>query len=385
MGEEPVHLAGWALVEGPDASTGHRYVFAANTTLEAGQYLVIYRHESRLALDAGEDTVYLLFPNGATANSTHYTSFAGYDQSWCRFPDGTGGWSAACIETPGHANLPDTTGGDGDGGNGASLPPYDRFNHGLVSISEARTLPDDMRVTLEGQVTVLPNVFDDQQIYIQDATGGMLVYLRSGEWPPLGEGQWVRVNGWLDTHYGEKEIKLTRIDDIKTMQPAAPPAPRPIHSGDVGEATEGLLVQIVAPASGFRGRSVVLLDDGSGETPLVFKQSTGLLRPYVKIGEPWAVVGVVSQDDDEAPFDSGYRILPRRPADVRPGAKMPTASTPALEDASWNAAPLFLPVTGAARPPLSFTEWGTLHLYPAPSNRVSLHVWSKGQQQQTCI
>ena len=64
----------------------------------------------------------------------------------------------------------------------------------------------------------------------------------------------------------------------------------------------------------------------------------------------WAVVGVVSQDDDEAPFDSGYRILPRRSADVQPGAKMPTTAAPVLDDATWNVAPLFLPVTGAAEP-----------------------------------
>ncbi len=101
MGEEPVQLAGWALVEGPDASTGHRYVFPADTTLEAGQYLVIYRRQSQLALNAGEELVHLLFPDDTPADTTHYTSFAGYDQSWCRLPNGTGEWSVACIETPG--------------------------------------------------------------------------------------------------------------------------------------------------------------------------------------------------------------------------------------------------------------------------------------------
>ena len=90
MGEEPVHLAGWALVEGPDAATGHRYTFPADTILEVGEYLVIYRGQSRLALDASEETVHLLFPDGTSADTTHYTSFAGFDQSWCRLPNGTG-------------------------------------------------------------------------------------------------------------------------------------------------------------------------------------------------------------------------------------------------------------------------------------------------------
>lgn len=354
LGEAPVRLAGWSLVEGPDITAGRRYTFSAGWVLDPGRYLVIYRRQSQLALDAAEETVHLAFPNGLPADSMHYTRFAGYDQSWCRLPNGDGEWSSSCAETPGHANQPD----DDNTGTGGE-PPYDRFDHNLVSIAGARALPDDARVTLEGQVTVLPRIFDDRQIYIQDATGGMLVYLRSGEWPPLSEGQWIRVNGWLDTHYGEKEIKLTRIDDIKTLQPAAPPAPRLVRTGDIGEGTEGWLVQIVAPAKGFRGRSVMLLDDGSGEAALVFKQSTGLRRPYVKIGEVYTLVGIAGQDDDEAPFDAGYRVLPRRSTDIHVGVRAPAAEPfkPA-DDAASNAAPRFLPVTGAPLSPWAYLlEW----------------------------
>ena len=144
--------------------------------------------------------------------------------------------------------------------------------------------------------------------------------------------------------------------------------PRLIRSGDVGEATEGWLVRIIAPASGFRGGSVVLLDNGGNDIAIVFKQFTGLLRPYVEIGELWAVVGVVSQDDDEAPFDSGYRILPRRSADVQPGVKVPTTSAPVLDDATWNAAPLFLPVTGATGSSPSYTASWTQQIRPAPAD-----------------
>jgi uncharacterized protein YdeI (BOF family) len=365
---ETIHLAGWSLVEGPDASTGRRYTFPAGWSLEPGQYLVVYRRQSHLALDAGEETVSLLFPNDALADRVHYASFAGYDQSWCRLPDGTGDWSLDCIETPGSANLQDPIPIDGGGGDDVPMPPYDRFNHGLVSIAQARSLPDDARVTLEGQVTVLPNVFDDKQLYIQDASGGILVYLRSGEWPPLSEGQWVRVNGRLDTLYGEKEIRLTRIDDIKTLQPAAPPPPRVIRTGDVGEPTEGTLIQLIAPAVGFRGRSVVLLDDGSGEAVIVFRQSTGMRRPYVEIGEPWTVVGIAGQDDDEAPFDTGYRVLPRRSADVMPGVGRALSTVATADDFTWNAAPIFLPVTGAPGSVRSFTSAWIRQLRPVPGD-----------------
>jgi DNA/RNA endonuclease YhcR with UshA esterase domain len=256
-----------------------------------------------------------------------------------------GQWTVECTETPGQRNLAGSGGSDANGGgSGGSGPTYDRFNYSLISIAYARALPDGPRVTLEGQVTVLPDVLDDKEIYIQDATGGMLVYLRSGEWPPLTEGQWVRVNGWLDTHDGEKEIRLTRIDDVKTLGQAPSPPPLAVHTGDVGEATEGRLVVITAPASGYRGQSSIFLDDGSGEARVVIQESTGMERPYVVIGDVWTVVGVVSQNDEEPPYDSFYRVLPRRPADVQHGAVDWTGD----DWAALNSPPLYLPVTGEA-------------------------------------
>ena len=71
------------------------------------------------------------------------------------------------------------------------------------------------------------------------------------------------------------------------------------------------------------------------------------------------MTGIVSQNDDEAPYDSNYRILPRTPDDIyegRPsGTTAATTRTSAADDstsfapgdAPWNITPIFLPVTGA--------------------------------------
>jgi hypothetical protein len=361
LGEEAVALGGWKLADGPPA--GHEpdrvYILPDGATLPAHGYLVIYRAQSGLALDAGSEWVRLLYPNGSEADSMSYDRFSGYDQSWCRLPDGVGPWSRFCIESPGQPNQASpypggSPGSSGSGSSSGSGAPYDRFNYDLLPIAQARGLPDRTRLTLEGQVTVLPDVFDDQNIYIQDATGGMLVYLRSGEWPPLSEGQWVRVNGRLGTFYGEREISLVRIDDIKTMQPAAPLAPQAIHSGEMNEVYEGRLVQLSGPITGYWKETTLYLDDGSGEARITIKASTGIRRPYVIIGEVWTVVGVVSQSE------SGYRLLPRREADLQRGRA--AASRPAAaargngvqDDMAWNRAPVYLPLTGATltvRPP----------------------------------
>lgn len=343
-GPTTVNLAGWKLTDNPppeapalQGATGSVYTFPGGATLAPGQWLVVYRRQSGLALNPDKEEVRLLFPDDSEADVFFYDSFPGYDQAWCRLPDAVGEWRRDCVESPGAANQGEPDGGGGSEGGGAAAPPYDRFNHDLVSIAQARSLSDGLRVTVEGQVTALPGVFGDKQIYVQDATGGLLIYLRSGQWPPLSEGQWVRLNGWLDTFHGEKEIRLTRVDDIKTLAPAAPPAAQPIRTGAVGEASEGRLVAVTAPVSGFYGESSILLNDGSGEAWVVVLESTGMQRPYVVIGDVWTAVGIVSQDDFEAPYDGYYRLLPRRPADLQQGA---------VNWASLNSAPLYLPVTG---------------------------------------
>jgi hypothetical protein len=367
LGDEPVEVGGWKLVDGPPA--GHEpagvYVLPAGAVVPARGHLLIFRAQSSLALNANDEWLRLLYPDGSEADTLHYDQFSGYDQSWCRLPDGAGGWSRFCIESPGQANQADPNSGGSSSGSSGSAgggggQPYDRFNYDLLPIAQARSLPDRTRLTLEGQVTVLPNLFDEQNIYIQDATGGMLVYLRSGEWPPLSEGQWVRVNGRLDTFYGEREISLVRIDDIKTMQPAAPPLPLPIRSGEMDEAHEGRLVQLSGPITGYWKETTLYLDDGSGEARVTLRPMTGIRRPYVVIGEAWTVVGVVSQSE------SGYRLLPRREADLQRGraavgrAAATTRSNSVQDDRAWNRAPIYLPITGMTllvRPPTPANLW----------------------------
>ena len=69
------------------------------------------------------------------------------------------------------------------------------------------------------------------------------------------------------------------------------------------------------------------LDDGTGPTRIFFPAELPWRRPYVNVGEFWAAQGVVGQYAFEAPWEGGYRVIPRFKTDV-------------------SDAPLVLPVTG---------------------------------------
>ncbi len=119
-------------------------------------------------------------------------------------------------------------------------------------------------------------------------------------------------------------------------------------------------MQLGAPITGYWKETTLYLDDGSGEARVTIKASTGIRRPYVQIGEAWTVVGVVSQSE------SGYRLLPRREADLQRGraaagrAHGTAYSNGVQDDTAWNRAPIHLPLTGAAltvRPPAPGNLW----------------------------
>ena len=204
-----------------------------------------------------------------------------------------------------------------------------------LSIETARGYPVKTWVILEGQVTVPPPLFG-RSIYIQDHTGGIRVYLTKGEYPPLAEGDWLRVNGRLADYHGEREVKVHSPADLWRTGAGKPLSPLLIRSGEVNEPHEGLLVQIIAPAVRFWGQSFYL-DDGSGEARVYVKESTGFRRPFIHVGEVWSVVGVVSQYVRKAPYEGGYRLLPRYERD-------------------FSRPPLVLPVTGGGGLSLSVSE-----------------------------
>ena len=260
----------------------------------------------------------LIRPDGTLADEVHYTSSPGTDRSYSRTVDGAGTWTDDYAVTMGGPNHPAPETEE------TPTPPPPAPPQ--VTIAETKTLPWRTEVVVEGQVTVPPGLLGERVFYLQDSTAGTMVYLSQGECPPLAEGDRVRVTGDLRDYHGEREVVAARPEDIQRLRLGTPLLPTPIKTGQVDEAHEGLLAQIVGRVVGY-GRDRIELDDGSGPALVYIKKTSGIEKPWVEKGQPMAVVGVVSQYAQSAPYEGGYRLLPRYQWDI--------VSSPAM-----------LPVTG---------------------------------------
>ena len=198
-----------------------------------------------------------------------------------------------------------------------------RANAEVISIAEARSLPAGTVVTVEGSVTVPSGDFSsstfDQGFGLQDETGG--IYVSTSENPNLNFHRRVQVTGVVgDDGFGLTVIRPASLADVVTLGGASPVEPTPLATGDVSEATEGLLVEITGTLSrpivndlpfGYQ----VFVDDGSGETQIFIAASTGINPfkiPFLVNGAEITAVGYSGQ------FLSQYEVLPRNRGDIRP-------------------------------------------------------------------
>jgi hypothetical protein len=322
VGAAAASLGGWTV-----ADTSRTYTLPLGTVIWPGARLLLFRSQTRLALGDTFDTVSLLRPDGSLADRLSYTTGPGADRSFCRLPDGVGGWTTQCQVTPGQANLAlsiptprpaaeeDTGGASGPVGAAQAM-----------SIVAARAAPEGAFVQVTGAVTAPPGPFG-RSIYIQDETGGVRVYLRRGEYPALALGDRVRAAGWTRRFYGEIEVAAPDPAYLARLSEGRPPEALWIPTGALGGAYAGRLVRIIGRVVSF-APDALTLDDGSSPARVYFPAELSWRRPWVQRGEMWSAAGVVGQYALQPPYEGGYELRPRFPIDV-------------------SNAPLLLPVTGS--------------------------------------
>ncbi len=307
-GPETVNLGGWQLDDEEDGSRPH--VIPPGVGIAPGGFRVFYKRDTGVSLNNAGDQVRLLYPDGSLADQHAYEAHPGYDRSWSRTVDGGGTWTGGYPPSPGASNQPPTPTPTRRPSTPAPPPQPQR-----VSIAQARALPPGTKVTLEGAVTVPPGVLSESAFYLQDAIAGVRVYIRHGGPPELALGDRVQVSGEMGRFHGEVEVQVDEPGRVTRLGAGEPVTPMDIRTGNVGPGYEGMLVRITGQVVGLY-KSTLDLDDGSGVARAVFRELTGVQRPWVEMGELWQVVGVVGRISGEGGVLGPYRVFPRFASDV---------------------------------------------------------------------
>ncbi len=182
-----------------------------------------------------------------------------------------------------------------------------------VSIAEARTLAIGEVVSVTGTVTVQSGAFASSLsagFAIQDRTAGIYV-LDQGHSFELGDR--VRLTGRRSTEFSQLNI---RLESVERLPGSGTVEPRPVRTGQLGEAEEGLLIRAEGRIDRVEDDAPygykIFIDDGSGELQVFIDASTELIEDVTR-WQPAEMIVVIG-------FAGRYRdireIMPRVASDL---------------------------------------------------------------------
>ena len=346
-GHAPLALGGYQLGDASSMGGGRFFTFAADQFINPGGYLLLRRATTRLSLNDDGDQLTLRDPSGQTVDGLAWGAQP-RGPSISRIPDG-GDWHFNTPPTPGQANRapppapepprhnPDPPPIDPTNVGDPASPNFGQASGAPGSLALAKLRGLEAPVEFRAQVVVPPGRFP-AVIYVaepaQDAAGaplpiaglGVQVYLPQGDFLPLTSGDWVLVRGVVKSFRGEMEIRVSEPGQVWPVGPGTPLLPLPVTVAAIGEALEGRLVHLEGSVTGWQGDSLYLGDLADPAAPPVrvtVRASLSWRRPYVRLGEHYAVTGVVSQFARAAPWNDGYRVLVWEAADLTRRASAP--------------------------------------------------------------
>ena len=220
----------------------------------------------------------------------------------------------------------------------------------VSSIADARVAPDGSLVTIEG-LALTDADFSDGGGFLADDSGGIAVLLSDGAFT---RGQIVRVGGAVDDRYQQRTIRASG-DDLLVLGAGVEPDALAAATGAIGEALEGQLVElsgiVQGGATALSGALAFDVDDGSGTVRVYVGDLSGIETSGWASGVLLRIRGVVGQRDSSGTGTSGYRIMPRDPADVLDASAptpTPSASATPTPSPGASATPDALPLLTVA-------------------------------------
>ncbi len=309
QGEVKVNLFSWQL---DDEEEGSRpYTFADEFWLSAGQFLVVSRKQSGLALNNNGDAVRLFDSEGELVEEVDYSGPAPEGEAYARQADGQ--WSWTSQPTPGTENIIQTVAAKIN----LSRPArgqrrYERKKRPAGFIKTSLEKIKDYEIgewlEVEGVVAVAPGILGAQYFYILGSPG-LQIYNYKKDFPALKVGDLIRVQGELSSSYGERRLKIKKASDIKILGSTNLPPALMETNENVTDDLVGQLVTVSGEVVERKG-SRLNLDDGTAEILVYIRRATGIQPGDFQEGEKLAVTGLVNR------YHYGLRIMPRSKDDI---------------------------------------------------------------------
>jgi DNA/RNA endonuclease YhcR with UshA esterase domain len=173
-----------------------------------------------------------------------------------------------------------------------------------ATIQDIRAIATGTPVTVEGIVSVRSGVID-AGFAITDGEAG--IHVAADSTTRVAAGERVRVTGTRGDIHGLATVIPNHVERLGTGKL---PQPKTARTGEVGEATEGLMVRVSGRAVTPIVRDLpygykLWIDDGSGRLQLFVAASAGTLGlDRARVGSTVTVTGFSGQ------YDATYEVIP---------------------------------------------------------------------------
>lgn len=210
--------------------------------------------------------------------------------------------------------------------NETTYEPVDGKSSCLVTVAEAEALAADAEfVTVAGVVTSFPGQITGPNMFLQDETGGILVFGGSLDGAGIQNGDFVEISGTIVQYYNTLEITnpvlKAHVPDHGEVEPQlVTTAQISAEGGQPTSFIQGLLVKVEAAeltvefgGNGMNERNAKI-NDGSGQAEMRIYNGVvddaATLNSLMSVGTCYDITGVVGE------FGGTGQIYPRSLDDI---------------------------------------------------------------------
>jgi len=307
-----VNLRDWKVDDEFDAGS-KTFVINKDFYIDAEEYLVIRRAESKIALNNNRDYVNIYNPDNNLVDSVFYEkTYKG--ESYARGKNDKWFWTK--IPSPGKENIISLA-------KSSSLDDIDKISpkinlkpasekedkYKFINLRDIKLCKAGERVIATGTVVVLPGTLSSQYFYITSGSFGIQIYNYKKDFLKFELGDVLEIKGEISETNGEKRIKTKTSEDIKFIRKSKEVFPREKKIADLNDDLTGNLISLKGEVVERKG-SNLFLDDGSDEIKVYIKNTSGIVTENIDEGSEINISGILSKTK------TGLRLLPRSPDDI---------------------------------------------------------------------